>query len=151
MISLGFLAAASLLCWPGVAETQPGRGIAVGEVSAGRSGAGPAAVSALRRALEGAARTVTRQRRPWRPVVLTGAVSRFERARRGSRLVVECEVSLVVMEATGGQMRAVLTGRASSEGGLPVSSRDLVGIEEGIVATAAESALSNLPSILATI
>ena len=148
---LGLVAALLVVLSPEVASPQRGSTIEVGDVSAPAPNAGPAAIRELRRALEGAALTMGRGRQSRGALVLAGAVTRLEQERRGGRLRVRCEISVVVSEARGGQVRALLTGRAMTEGGLPRTAAELDGLERGVVSSAAQSALQRLESVIGTI
>jgi hypothetical protein len=129
---------------PRAAGAQQLVDIVVGSVSA-PEGAGPAAVEALRQALVGAARVAVPARRGLgRSLVLTGAVTRLERARQGQRIRLEAEISVVVMERPGGQMRALLTGRATSTQRAPLSSAEAHQQERGVIDAAVREAMGRL-------
>ena len=146
------LAVAVLFSFPSDALPRRPRTIEVGPVSTSAPAAGPSAVTALRRTLEGAAQTMdSRAASLPRTLVLGGAVTRLDHERVGGRLRLSCEVSLFVSERPGGQMRALLTGRAVTEGQAPRSAAELRGLQEGLVCTAAESALERLPAVIAAI
>ncbi|MEC7524922.1 MAG: hypothetical protein VYE22_33890 [Myxococcota bacterium] len=54
-------------------------------------------------------------------LVVRGSIVRLERTRVAEGLEVRCEVSLVVADARGGAVRAMLRGRAGARGGTDVA------------------------------
>jgi len=58
-------------------------------------------------------------------IVVGGAVVAFERTSRGDQIEIHCEVSLIVSDARGGAIRAMLRGRGGARGSNPAQlSRD---------------------------
>jgi hypothetical protein len=49
-------------------------------------------------------------------IVVGGAVVSFERTTRGDQIEIHCEVSLIVSDARGGAIRAMLRGRGGARG-----------------------------------
>ena len=101
----------------GHAQRAPVR-VAVGEIEAAR----PALADELSGALEDALRehddvrlTTTRGAE----LVLRGSLVSVERRRVDRQLEVRCEISLIVADARGGAIRAMLRGRAGARGGDP--------------------------------
>lgn len=132
------------LALPRAAEAQQLVNIVVGSVSAAE-GAGPGAVEALRQALVGASRVAVPVRHGLgRSLMLTGAVTRLERARQGQRVRLEAEISVVVMERPGGQMRALVTGRAISTQRAPQSAAEAHQQERGVIGAAVREAMGQL-------
>ncbi|MCZ7685422.1 MAG: hypothetical protein M5U28_44260 [Sandaracinaceae bacterium] len=110
--------AAAAMCVPSASGAQRGPlRVAIGEV--GSSG-GPDAARALTRAIAEAleqqpAIDVAPARRA--QLVVRGSISRWEQRAVSGGLEVRCEVSLVVTEARGGSIRAMLRGRGGARGG----------------------------------
>jgi ATP-dependent protease Clp ATPase subunit len=76
--------------------------------------------------------------------MLTGAVTRLDRARQGQRVRLEAEVSVVVVERPGGQMRALLTGRAISTLRVPRSAAEANQQERGVIGAAVTEVMDRL-------
>jgi hypothetical protein len=132
------------LAAPRAAGAQQIVNIVVGGVSAAE-GAGPGAVEALRQALVGASQVALPARRGLgRSLMLTGAVTRLDRARQGQRVRLEAEVSVVVVERPGGQMRALLTGRAISTLRVPRSAAEANQQERGVIGAAVTEVMDRL-------
>src|SRR5262245_6778304 len=99
------------ICVPTSSAQQPTLRIAVGDTG---SAVGPRSAQAL-------SDTLTREIAAREDVVLTapgradyvvgGAVVRYERTSQNGQLEIHCEVSLVVTDARGGSIRAMLHGR----------------------------------------
>ncbi len=111
--------AMAALCAPRAIEAQQGSlRIAVGEVAA--NDGGPGAAQALSRALVEALEAqpeidVAPARRA--QLVVRGSVVRWDRQAVDGGVEVRCEVSLIVSEARGGSIRAMLRGRGGARGG----------------------------------
>jgi hypothetical protein len=111
--------AAAVSCVPSVASARgrPLLRIAIGEVAAVEGGA--AAARALSRALAEAIEAqpdadLAPMRRA--ELVLRGSVVRIERSAVAGGLEVRCEVSVIVADARGGAIRAMLRGRGGARG-----------------------------------
>jgi hypothetical protein len=129
---------------PHAAEAQQLVNIVVGSVSAAE-GTGPGAVEALRQALVGASRVAVPARRGFgRSLMITGAVTRLQRARQGQQVLLEAEISVVVMERPGGQMRALLTGRAVATHPVPHSAAEASQQEQVVIGAAVREAMDRL-------
>jgi len=117
--SIGVALAMAVLCvaGPTAAERGPLR-VAVGETGATTGGPRMARAlsAALARALDGRADVRLTGRRQAQ-LVVRGSVVRLERRHRARELEVRCEVSLIVADARGGSIRAMLRGRAGARGG----------------------------------
>ncbi|HEY8428791.1 MAG TPA: hypothetical protein VIL20_10470 [Sandaracinaceae bacterium] len=97
------------------AQRAPVR-VAIGELAArGERGAARAFSDALVEALE---QQPSIDLAPARraDLVLRGSISRWERRRVAGQLEVRCEVSLIVSEARGGSILAMLHGRGGARG-----------------------------------
>jgi hypothetical protein len=108
----------AVLCVPPATQAQraPVR-VALGEIGAadGAPGAAAALGEALERELRG--RDDVQLTGPRRAqLVLRGSVTRLDRRRVGPQLEVRCEVSVIVADARGGSIRAMLRGRAGARG-----------------------------------
>ena len=118
---LGVACAVTALCAPTDSFAQR-RGrrqnivrVALGEMGASR----PAMAAALTGAVEDELRQrddVTLAPTGRAELVLRGSVVRMERHRVGQDLEVRCEVSVIVADARGGSIRAMLRGRAGARG-----------------------------------
>jgi hypothetical protein len=111
--------AVAALCVAVVTEAQrsPSLRVAIGEVAT--NDGDPGTVQAFSQALSEAlaaqpavALTPTRRAQ----VVLRGSVVRWDRRNVEGGLEVRCEVSLVVADARGGSIRAMLSGRGGARG-----------------------------------
>ncbi|HJL17389.1 MAG TPA: hypothetical protein RMH99_17100 [Sandaracinaceae bacterium LLY-WYZ-13_1] len=123
--ALGLAVATAVLCVPMATRAQRGPvRVALGELGASEGGPRTA------RALEAAIERALRDREDVRLVgagraqlVLRGSVVRLERRRVGRALEVRCEVSVIVADARGGSIRAMLRGRAGARGSDPTRLR----------------------------
>jgi hypothetical protein len=120
------------------AQRAPVR-VAVGELGAGE-GSADALFGAIARTLEDnpEIRVTTT---PRAELVVRGSVVRLERRRVGNELEVSCEVSLIVAEARGGSIRAMLRGRGGARGG-----RDAERLSDDALRAAVRGALRPLAS-----
>jgi hypothetical protein len=111
------------VCVPRAIEAQRGSAgravrIAVGEIAA-RDG-GPRAAQALSRALVEALEaqpSIHVAPPPRADLVVRGSLVRLDRHAVEGGVEVRCEVSLIVAEARGGSIRAMLRGRGGARGG----------------------------------
>ncbi len=87
--------------------------VALGELSGARA---PELGEALRDTLR-RTRDVRLTDRPRAQLVLRGSVQRIERRVVDGQVQIDCEVSVIVADARGGAIRAMLRGRAGARGG----------------------------------
>lgn len=115
--TLGAGLAMALTCiaaWPTRADSGPPVRVALGELEG--AAAGDAAFSdALRGALRGTP-DVRITDRGHAQLVLRGSVVALERREVEGSLEIRCEVSVIVADARGGSIRAMLRGRAGARG-----------------------------------
>ncbi|CAG0975346.1 hypothetical protein ARNL5_02022 [Anaerolineae bacterium] len=113
---LGVALALMAICSPSAAQRGRLR-VAVGETGSSVTESGPGALSqALLHELEsrGDVQLAARGRAE---LVGGGSIVRLDRVTHGGEVEVRCEVSLIVSEARGGAIRAMLRGRAGARGG----------------------------------
>ena len=134
--------AMTICCVPLASHAQraPVR-VAVGEVGdSGGAGTALALSSAIGQALEENPE-VRLTTTPRAQLVVRGSVVRLERRQVDGELEVSCEVSLIIADARGGSIRAMLRGRAGARGG-----RDAERLSDNALRAAVRGALRPLGS-----
>lgn len=146
---VGSLVVVLLLAVPAAAAAQNPTPIEVGVLSVAANNAGPEAVEDLRTALENAASALANSSGRSRALmVINGSVVRLEQETLGDRVRFHAEVSLILVDARRGGIRAMLSGTATVTAGAPRSENDVRYRERAVIQAAAQSAFQQVGTVL---